>query len=64
VVNAVVDALAPFGVQDVTMPCTPQRVWKAVHQGGGGRGTEGTPEQSQPHFEADTSGPTSEGVTP
>ncbi|MGW3953595.1 xanthine dehydrogenase family protein molybdopterin-binding subunit [Streptomyces sp. NPDC004752] len=30
VVNAVVDALRPFGVQDVRMPCTPERVWRAV----------------------------------
>jgi len=33
VVNAVVDALRPFGVNDVRMPCTPERVWRAV-QGG------------------------------
>jgi carbon-monoxide dehydrogenase large subunit len=30
VVNAVVDALRPFGVKDVEMPCTPQRVWRAI----------------------------------
>lgn len=30
VVNAVVDALRGFGVQDVQMPCTPQRVWQAI----------------------------------
>jgi aerobic carbon-monoxide dehydrogenase large subunit len=35
VVNAVVDALRPFGVSDVPMPCTPERVWRAVQQGGG-----------------------------
>jgi aerobic carbon-monoxide dehydrogenase large subunit len=33
VVNAVVDALRPFGVNDVRMPCTPERVWRAL-QGG------------------------------
>jgi aerobic carbon-monoxide dehydrogenase large subunit len=33
VVNAVVDALRPFGVSDVPMPCTPERVWRAL-QGG------------------------------
>jgi carbon-monoxide dehydrogenase large subunit len=33
VVNAVVDALRPFGVTDVPMPCTPERVWRAVHGG-------------------------------
>jgi aerobic carbon-monoxide dehydrogenase large subunit len=30
VVNAVVDALRPFGVDDVQMPCTPHRVWQAL----------------------------------
>jgi carbon-monoxide dehydrogenase large subunit len=36
VVNAVVDALRPWGIHDVEMPMTPQRVWRAVHGGGGG----------------------------
>jgi len=30
VVNAVMDALAPFGVTDIQMPLTPERVWKAM----------------------------------
>jgi aerobic carbon-monoxide dehydrogenase large subunit len=30
VVNAIVDALRPMGVNDVEMPCSPQRVWRAV----------------------------------
>jgi carbon-monoxide dehydrogenase large subunit len=30
VVNAIVDALRPIGVQDVTMACTPERVWRAI----------------------------------
>ncbi|MGN6250433.1 MAG: xanthine dehydrogenase family protein molybdopterin-binding subunit [Marmoricola sp.] len=60
VVNAVVDALRPLGVHDVTMPCTPQRVWKAL-QGSGGAGSEGTPSQTPTHF-GDADGPTSEGV--
>jgi carbon-monoxide dehydrogenase large subunit len=33
VVNAVVDALRPLGVRDVEMPCTPERVWRAVNGG-------------------------------
>jgi carbon-monoxide dehydrogenase large subunit len=33
VVNAVIDALRPLGVTDVQMPCTPERVWRAL-QGG------------------------------
>jgi aerobic carbon-monoxide dehydrogenase large subunit len=34
VVNAVVDALRPYGVNDVAMPCTPERVWRAIRDGG------------------------------
>ena len=30
VVNAIIDALRPYGVNDVTMPCTPERVWRAI----------------------------------
>ncbi|AYY14123.1 xanthine dehydrogenase family protein molybdopterin-binding subunit [Actinobacteria bacterium YIM 96077] len=30
VVNAIVDALRPFGVSDIRMPCTPERVWQAI----------------------------------
>lgn len=43
VVNAVVDAVRHFGVTDIEMPCTPMRVWRAVHTGeraAGGLGTE------------------------
>jgi aerobic carbon-monoxide dehydrogenase large subunit len=32
VVNAIVDALRPFGVDDVPMPCTPERVWRAMRE--------------------------------
>ncbi len=35
IVNAICDALRPFGVRHVDMPCTPSRVWDAIH----GRGT-------------------------
>ena len=30
VVNAVVDAIRHLGVNDVRMPCTPERVWQAI----------------------------------
>jgi carbon-monoxide dehydrogenase large subunit len=33
VVNAVVDALEPFGVRHVDMPVTPARVWEAMQHG-------------------------------
>ena len=36
VVNAVVDALAPFGVRHLDMPLQPERVWRAM-QGAGAR---------------------------
>jgi aerobic carbon-monoxide dehydrogenase large subunit len=36
VVNAIVDALRPFGVTDVAMPCTPERVWRAINSADGG----------------------------
>ncbi|MEV5746645.1 xanthine dehydrogenase family protein molybdopterin-binding subunit [Actinoallomurus sp. NPDC052308] len=45
VVNAIVDALRPYGVDDVPMPCTPERVWRALT--GARRGSappEGAPE--------------------
>ena len=29
-VNAVVDALSPFGITDIDMPLTPNRVWQAI----------------------------------
>ena len=32
IVNAVCDALRPFGVRHVDMPCTPSRVWHAMHE--------------------------------
>jgi carbon-monoxide dehydrogenase large subunit len=32
VVNAVVDALAPFGIRHIDMPLTPERVWRAIQQ--------------------------------
>jgi aerobic carbon-monoxide dehydrogenase large subunit len=34
VVNAIVDALRPHGVNDVQMPCSPERVWRALQQAG------------------------------
>ncbi len=32
VVNAVLDALEPFGVTDIDMPTTPERVWRAIQE--------------------------------
>ncbi|HZQ26334.1 MAG TPA: molybdopterin cofactor-binding domain-containing protein, partial [Acidimicrobiales bacterium] len=32
VVNALVDALQPFGITDVPMPATPERVWRLIQE--------------------------------
>jgi carbon-monoxide dehydrogenase large subunit len=48
VVNAIVDAVRQFGVNDIQMPCTPERVWQAIRGGGTGGST---PEAAMPHFD-------------
>ncbi|WNV75486.1 xanthine dehydrogenase family protein molybdopterin-binding subunit [Geodermatophilus sp. DSM 44513] len=44
VVNAALDAVRHLGVRDIRMPLTPERVWRALHDGGDGgdRATAGT----------------------
>ena len=50
VVNAVVDAIRHLGVNDIVMPCTPERVWKAINASSAeGGATEGA---AMPHFDA------------
>ncbi len=51
VVNAIVDALRPLGIDDILMPCTPERVWKAI-QSAGAKQSEAPVAQQQPHFAA------------
>jgi len=34
VINAIVDAIAPLGVRDVSMPATPEKVWRAIREAG------------------------------
>jgi carbon-monoxide dehydrogenase large subunit len=36
VMNAVVDALSPYGIHDITMPASPERVWRALTAAAGG----------------------------
>jgi carbon-monoxide dehydrogenase large subunit len=36
VVNAVIDAVRHLGVRDIEMPCSPMRVWQAIHTAKGG----------------------------
>jgi carbon-monoxide dehydrogenase large subunit len=38
VINAIIDALKPLGVQDIDMPATPSRVWEAMRQAQGAKG--------------------------
>jgi carbon-monoxide dehydrogenase large subunit len=51
VVNAVVDAVRHLGVDDIKMPCTPERVWRAIHEPGVGGDTVGA---AAPHFDEST----------
>ena len=48
VVNAVIDAVRQFGVVDVEMPCSPQRVWRAIQQGRGQLAAGGPAGQNTP----------------
>jgi carbon-monoxide dehydrogenase large subunit len=50
VVNAVVDAVRHLGVNDIQMPCTPERVWRAINGTGSGGSTT---EAAMPHFDAE-----------
>src|SRR6202040_2951192 len=34
VINAIVDALAEYGVTHIEMPATPERIWRAIHRNG------------------------------
>jgi carbon-monoxide dehydrogenase large subunit len=51
VMNAIIDALSPFGITDIDMPATPQRIWTAIKQsigassasGASGAGANGGP---------------------
>jgi carbon-monoxide dehydrogenase large subunit len=49
VVNAIVDALSPWGVDDIEMPATPMRVWRAIQHGESARSSQdlptGTPDE-------------------
>jgi carbon-monoxide dehydrogenase large subunit len=45
VINAIVDALSPYGVRDIAMPASPQRVWEAIAASGSRRAAK---EEEQP----------------
>jgi carbon-monoxide dehydrogenase large subunit len=40
VTNALMDALAEFGVRELPMPATPEAIWRAMRNGAGSRSTE------------------------
>ncbi len=50
VVNALVDALRPLGINDLLMPCTPERVWKAIQSAGSEQAAPAVTD-AQPHFD-------------
>ena len=31
IINAILDALSPWGVSDIQLPATPERVWRAIN---------------------------------
>jgi carbon-monoxide dehydrogenase large subunit len=43
VINAIVDALSPWGVDDIEMPATPQRVWRAIQEGESAQSSQDLP---------------------
>ncbi|HTW19910.1 MAG TPA: xanthine dehydrogenase family protein molybdopterin-binding subunit [Mycobacteriales bacterium] len=40
VINAIIDALRPYGVNEVPMPATPERVWRALQDARNGGGAK------------------------
>ena len=63
VVNAIVDALRPLGVADIAMPCTPERVWRAIQAARGGDQASAA-EQHAARQSDQTQGNSPQGVTP
>jgi len=61
VVNAIIDALRPYGVTDVTMPCTPERVWRAI-QTAQGKQTGSAAEQHAARQSDQTQGNSPQGM--
>ena len=37
VINAIIDALAPLGIDRIDMPATPGKVWEAINKANGKR---------------------------
>jgi carbon-monoxide dehydrogenase large subunit len=62
VVNAVIDAVRHLGVKDVEMPCSPQRVWRAIQDARSGDGFSGGTDGSVPVAGAQVEGVFSTGI--
>jgi carbon-monoxide dehydrogenase large subunit len=56
VVNAALDAVRHLGVTDIRMPLTPERVWRALHQGGDGGERAAAGSNAQGASSAETAG--------
>jgi len=39
-INAVIDALSPLGVTDMSMPASPEKVWRAINEAGKAQAAE------------------------
>jgi len=61
VVNAVLDAVRHLGVDDIMMPCSPERIWKAIHTSAAKGGS--TESAAMPHFDEGEPGAASTGST-
>ena len=63
VVNAIIDALRPYGIRDITMPCTPERVWRAIQTSQGGEQASAA-EQHEARQSDKTQGNSPQGIPP
>jgi aerobic carbon-monoxide dehydrogenase large subunit len=57
VVNAVVDALRPFGISGIAMPCSPHRVWSALQAADGAGSSSGASTPTEKTYGADDADP-------
>jgi aerobic carbon-monoxide dehydrogenase large subunit len=64
VINSVVDALSPYGVEHIDMPASPFKVWKAIQDARGSGAQAGTRDadlSGRPSQTMDSSGTTQPG---
>ena len=64
VVNAILDATRHLGVKDILMPCTPERVWRAINGDSAERAVAGTVAYGGPSTSSTAGSASSEGDTP